>query len=86
MVVTDYFSRWTEGFALKNQKTLTTAKLLFDTVVTRHGMPNAIVSDRGTNFTSKLFKYFCEKLKIKHRLTTSYHLASNGETEDLIER
>jgi transposase InsO family protein len=86
LVVTDYFSRWPEAFALKKSEALTTAKCLFDTLVTRHSMPNTIVSDRGTNFTSKLFKYFCEKLKIKHRLTTSYHLASNGETEDLIER
>ena len=81
LVVTDYFSRWPEAIALKDQKALTTAKCLFDKIVTRHGMPKAIISDRGTNFTSKLFKYFCEKLKIRHKLTTSYHPASNGETE-----
>ena len=79
--VTDYFSRWPEAIALKDQKALTTAKCLFERVVTRHGMPKAIVSDRGANFTSKLFKYFCDKLQIKHRLTTAYHPASNGETE-----
>jgi transposase InsO family protein/phosphotransferase system HPr-like phosphotransfer protein len=81
LVITDYFSRWPEAVALKDQKALTTAKCLFDTVVTRHGFPRAIVSDRGANFTSKLFKYFCDKLNIKHKLTTAYHPASNGETE-----
>ncbi|KZR95860.1 Uncharacterized protein APZ42_010132, partial [Daphnia magna] len=49
--------------------------------IVRHGMPKAIVSDRGTNFTSKLFRYFCKKLKIDQRLTTAYNPASNGETE-----
>ncbi|KAI9550743.1 Retrovirus-related Pol polyprotein [Daphnia sinensis] len=44
-------------------------------------MPKAIVSDRGTNFTSKLFRYFCKKLNIDQRLTTAYNPASNGETE-----
>ncbi|KAI9552535.1 hypothetical protein GHT06_020379 [Daphnia sinensis] len=28
-------------------------------------MPKAIISDRGTNSTSKLFRYFCKKLKLK---------------------
>jgi transposase InsO family protein len=81
LVVTDYFSRWPEAIALKDQKALTTAICLFDKIVTWHGMPKAIFSDRGTNFTSKLFQFVCEKLKIKHKLTTSYHPASNGETE-----
>lgn len=49
--------------------------------MTRHGFPRAIVSDRGAYFTSKLFKYFCDKLKIKHKLTTAYNPASNGDTE-----
>ncbi len=57
LVITDYFSRWVEAVALKDQKALTTAKCVFDTVVSRHGMPTAIVSDRGTNFTSNLFRY-----------------------------
>ena len=42
LVVTDYFSRWPEAIALKDQKALTTAKCLFDKIVTRHGMPKAI--------------------------------------------
>jgi transposase InsO family protein len=52
LVITDYFSRWAEAVALKDQKALTTAQCVFDKVVARHGMPKAIVSDRGTNFTS----------------------------------
>ncbi|KZR97625.1 Uncharacterized protein APZ42_007392 [Daphnia magna] len=44
-------------------------------------MPKAIISDRGTNFTSKLFRYLCKKLKIDQRLTTVYNPAGNGETE-----
>lgn len=60
LVITDYFSRWQEAVALKDKKTLTTAKCLFETVVVRHGFSKAIVSDRGSNYTSKLFKYFCE--------------------------
>lgn len=40
-----------------------------------------MISDRGTNFTSKLFHHFCKKFNIDHRLTTAYNPASNGETE-----
>ena len=51
LVITDYFSRWVEAVALKNQKAITTAHCVFETIVARHGMPKSIVSDRGTHFT-----------------------------------
>lgn len=81
LVITDYFSKWVEAVALPNQLATTTADALYKTVIQRHGPPKVIISDRGTNFTSKLFQYFCEKFKIDHRLTTAYNPASNGETE-----
>ena len=81
MVITDYFSKWVEAVALPNQKAKTTADCLFKHIVQRHGPPLAIVSDRGSNFTSKLFRSFCKTLNIEQRLTTAYNSASNGETE-----
>ncbi|XP_045023691.1 uncharacterized protein K02A2.6-like [Daphnia magna] len=60
LVITDYFSRWVEAVALKDQTAHTTAECVYKTIIVRHGMPKAIVSDRGTNFTSKLFRYFCK--------------------------
>ena len=81
MVITDYFSKWVEAVALPNQKAKTTADCLFNHIVQRHGPPLAIVSDRGSNFTSKLFRSFCKTLNIEQRLTTAYNSASNGETE-----
>ncbi|XP_045023874.1 uncharacterized protein LOC123468657 [Daphnia magna] len=78
LVITDYFSRWVEAVALKDQTAQTTAECVYKTIIVRHGMPKAIVSDRGTNFTSKLFRYFCKKLKVDQRLTTAYNPASNA--------
>lgn len=81
MVMTGYFTKWVEAVALPNITAQTTAESFYKNIIQWHGLPKAILSDRGTNFTSKLFKYFCNKLNIKHKLTTSYNPASNGETE-----
>ena len=81
MVITDYFSKWVEAIPLPNQTALTTAKALCKHVVLRHGLPKAMVTDRGVNFTSKLFRHICKEFNIDHRLTTAYNPASNGETE-----
>ncbi len=81
MVMTDYFSKWVEAIALPDQTAATTVDCLFKNIVLRHGPPKVIISDRGTNFTSKLFRSFCATLNIEQRLTTAYNPASNGETE-----
>ncbi|KZS10210.1 Uncharacterized protein APZ42_025363 [Daphnia magna] len=41
----------------------------------------AIVTDRGSNFTSELFSSLCKTLQIKQLRTTAYHPQTNGLTE-----
>jgi hypothetical protein len=46
-----------------------------------HFLPRAIVSDRGTQFTSTFWKRICDTLRIQRRLSTSFSLETDGSTE-----
>ena len=81
LVLTDAFSKWTEVVALPNQTAETTCRALMDKIILYHGPPKIIITDRGSNFTSRLFNNLCRELKTKHKTTTAYHPQSNGMTE-----
>ena len=49
------------------------AKVIFNVVVRHHGLPDSIVSDRGSLFTSKFWSSLCYFLGIKRRLSTAFH-------------
>ncbi len=57
------------------------AKVIIDLVVRHHGFPDSIVSDRGSVFTSKFWSLLCYFLGIKRRLSTAFHLQTDGQTE-----
>ena len=46
--------KWVEVFAVPDQKAETIARLFVEGVVCRHGAPEELLSDRGTNFLSNL--------------------------------
>ncbi|KAI0995841.1 hypothetical protein K3495_g12340 [Podosphaera aphanis] len=46
-----------------------------------HGFPQAITSDRGTNWKSKFWKRLCELAEMNQRLSTAYHPQTDGATE-----
>ncbi len=48
-----------------------------------YGLPEDIVSDRGTQFTSQVWRAFCKHLDINVSLTSGYHPQSNGQVECL---
>ena len=49
------------------------------------GLPEIIVSDNGSNFTSKEFETFLKLSGIKHITTAPYHPASNGLAERAVQ-
>ena len=57
------------------------AHLLTQHVVRLHGIPTDIVSDRGPQFTSKVWQAFCKGIGATVSLTSGYHPQSNGQAE-----
>lgn len=57
------------------------AKLFIREVFPHYGFPRAIVSDRGTQWNSELFRTLCERLNIRLTLSTAYHPQTNGLVE-----
>ena len=66
---------------MKNQEATTVAKLLVDRVFCVHGCPLQILTDRGSNFESSLFRELCERLAIDKIRTTAYQPSTNGGIE-----
>ena len=57
------------------------AQLLLDNLYKRFGLPDKLISDRGSQFAAKTFQELCKLLGIKSALSTAYHLQSDGTTE-----
>ena len=81
LVVGDYFTKWTEAYALPNQEAETVATALIEEFVCRYGVPLQIHTDQGRNFESALFKEVCQLLNIDKTRTTALHPQSDGMIE-----
>ena len=57
------------------------AELIFDTVYKLHGLPERIVSDRDSLFTSKFWKRLHRLLNTELRMSSAFHPQTDGATE-----
>ncbi|EKM48439.1 uncharacterized protein PHACADRAFT_58702, partial [Phanerochaete carnosa HHB-10118-sp] len=57
------------------------AKALRDNVVTHHGLPRKIISDRGTEFKNQFISELYRSLGIEANPSTAYHPQTDGQTE-----
>ena len=57
------------------------AKLYIERIVKLHGVPKRIVSDRGTQFTSRFWSRLHEALGTKLDFSSAYHPQTDGQTE-----
>lgn len=81
IVVTDYLTRWAIARAVPSERDEEVADFLIREVYLRFGAPEEILSDRGTNFSTKLMRSVYEEFQSKHIKTTSYRPQTNGLTE-----
>jgi hypothetical protein len=81
LVCTDYVTKWVEAKALPFANEKSVVNFLFEDIFTRFGVPREIVTDQGSQFTSKMVERLVEDYKIKHRKSTPYHPQANGQVE-----
>ena len=81
LVCTDYVTKWVEAKALTSATENSVAQFLFEDIFTHFGVPREIVTDQGSQFTSRMMEKLMEEYKIKHRTSTPYHPQANGQVE-----
>jgi hypothetical protein len=81
MVITDRLGKGVILTPLARIDADTVAEHFLWVFVPYHGIPTAIVSDRGTNFVGHFWKRLCQLLRITRRLSTAYHPETDGATE-----
>ncbi|XP_055543306.1 uncharacterized protein K02A2.6-like [Wyeomyia smithii] len=84
LVLVDALSKWPEVVATKRITTSATLAIL-RSIFARFGMPEVMVSDNGTQFTSDQLERFCEVNGIIHLKTAPYHPRSNGQAERFVD-
>ena len=80
LLITDAHSRWMEIHATNTSTSSATIELLRKSFASL-GLPEVVMSDNVTAFTSSEFSDFLKRNGIRHILTPPYHPASNGLVE-----
>ena len=84
LVLVDTFSKWLEVFSVPSASSLCTIEKL-RVAFAAHGLPEVIVSDNGSAFTSDEFGEFVKRNGITHITSAPYHPASNGPAERTVQ-
>ena len=82
IVFCDYLTKWLEVFPSPNQKAETITRLFIEQIVSCHGIPEHLLSDRGLNFLSELMQEVRDLLGTEKVNTSGYH----PQTDGLVER
>ena len=84
LIVVDAHSKWIEVVVVPSTNTQITIQKL-RTIFAVHGLPETLVSDNASCFTSAEFKQFLDKNGIRHITSAPYHPATNGLAERAVQ-
>ena len=81
LVIVDRFTKLVRAVPMGDTKAWDLAKAFTRHWVFVYGPPKTVLTDKGTNFTSKFMLEVHRSLGIRSRMTTAYHPQTNGQTE-----
>ena len=82
-VLVDY---WSGFFEVQEVKVATSASVIAVCKVqfARHGIPDVLITDNGTQFTSSVFSAFVKEWQFEHRTSSPRYPQSNGRAENAV--
>ena len=81
LVATDYFSKWIEADAFTSIKDRDVTRFIWKNIGCQFSIPRSIVSDNRPQFDSRVYRDFCQELKIRNLYSTPRYPRSNGKAE-----
>ena len=83
-VLIDVHAKWVEAACTPSTSSAAVINKL-QTLFAQFGLPETIVTDNGTGFTSQEFESFLKDNRVKHITSSLYHPASNGLAERAVQ-
>jgi len=81
-VIVEKFSKMAHLIPLKTQEHIKELALIFLTEIwPLHGLPETIISERDTRFTSNFWMSLMQLLQVKLNISTTFHPETDGQTE-----
>ena len=84
LIVVDYFSKYLEVSLLTSLTSSETIRAL-KAVFARHGIPEKVRSDNGTQYDSAEFAKFAKDWQFKHITSSPHFPQSNGQAERAVQ-
>ena len=81
IVPMDYFTKWAEAMPTYAKDRKTTVLFLLNHIITRFGIPEAIVTDHGSHFQNKMMEELSAQLGFCNDNSTPYYPQANGQVE-----
>jgi hypothetical protein len=81
VVATDYFTKWIEAEALVKITQEDMRKFVWKSIITRFGIPRALISDNGSQFIGGKFTTMCDEYGIEFFNSTPVYPQGNGQAE-----
>lgn len=81
LIILDEFTRYALAIPIRNELAQTIADVFFYEFVLRFGIPEELLTDRGSNFLSEFFLRLIEQLEIVKVSTMAYRPQGNGANE-----
>ena len=81
LVATYYFSKWIEVEAFNSIKDKDVTQFIWKNILYWFGIPRSMVIDNRPQFDSRVYRNFCQELKIKNLYSTPRYPQSNDQAE-----
>lgn len=81
LTITDHFTRWPIAVAVPDKKATTVARVLYENLISEHGVPRKILTDKGKEFVNESVQLLCKKWGVQKVETAGYNPQANGACE-----
>jgi len=81
ILVVDYFTKWVEAIPTFAEDGKTMALFIFNHIIARFGVPQAIMTDHGSHFRNHVMNEMSAKLYFRHENSTPYYPQANRQVE-----